>query len=453
MAVEIILPRVDMDMQAGRIARWLVQEGEAVTPGAPLFEIETSKAAMEIEATAAGILHIVAGPEGGEIAVGSVVAYLLTPGEAAPAAAPAASAGPDSAPAPVPPAAPLPAPISAPVAADDAALLRATPLARRLARSEGMDLAAIAGSGPRGRITRLDVARHRRDAASRAARPAATARAGLLPVRPAGGRDGGRDVTPVVFLHGFASEALAWNGLIAALAQRAGAACPPLLAFDLPGHGAAPDSGEASFEALAEAAIAALRAEGIGAAHLVGHSLGGALAARIALDGRIDAASLVLLAPAGLGAEIDAAALDGILRARAPDSLRPWMERLFADPARADAALLRAMLKGGEAPERCDFRRRLAAACFPDGTQSARLRWQGSAIATPARIVWGRQDRIIPWRHALAAPGRFALHLLDDCGHMPQIEATGAVADILAETLRGAQMRLPSQTDRAEVAC
>ncbi len=449
MAVEIILPRVDMDMQAGRIARWLVQEGEAVTPGAPLFEIETSKAAMEIEATAGGIMHIVAGPEGGEIAVGSVVGYLLAPGEAAPETAPAASAVPISAPALVEPAAPVSTPISAPVAADDSALLRATPLARRLARNEGMDLAAIAGSGPRGRITRLDVVRYTRGAAWDAARPAASPRVGGLPVR----RAGGRDCTPVVFLHGFASEALAWNGLIAALAQRAGAACPPLLAFDLPGHGAAPDSGEASFEALAEAAIAALRAEGIGAAHLVGHSLGGALAARIALDGRIDAASLVLLAPAGLGAEIDAAALDGILRARAPDSLRPWMERLFAAPARADVALLRATLEGGAGPERGDFRRRLAAACFPDGTQSARLGWQGSAIAAPARIVWGRQDRIIPWRHALAAPGRFALHLLDDCGHMPQIEATGAVADILAETLRAAQVRLPSQTDRAEVAC
>ncbi|MFT2095784.1 acetoin dehydrogenase dihydrolipoyllysine-residue acetyltransferase subunit [Acidiphilium multivorum] len=445
MAVEIILPRVDMDMQAGRIARWLVQEGEAVTPGAPLFEIETSKAAMEIEATAGGILHIVAGPEGGEIAVGSVVAYLLAPDEAVPEAAPAASAAPISAPAPVDPASPVSTPISAPVAADDAALLRATPLARRLARSEGMNLAAIAGSGPRGRITRLDVARHARDAAL----PAATARTGGLPVRRAGGREG----TPVVFLHGFASEALAWNGLIAALAQRAGGACPPLLAFDLPGHGAAPHSGEASFAALAEAAIGALRTEGIGTAHLVGHSLGGALAARIALDGRIDAASLVLLAPAGLGAEIDAATLDGILRARAPDSLLPWMERLFAAPARADAALLRATLEGGAAPGRGDFRQRLALACFPDGTQSARLRWQGGAIAAPARIVWGRQDRIIPWRHALAAPGRFALHLLDDCGHMPQIEATGAVADILAETLRGAQVLLPSQTDRAEVAC
>lgn len=445
MAVEVILPRVDMDMQSGRIGRWLANNGDTIHSGDPLFEIETSKAAMEIEATGTGILHIISPSDGRDMPVGSTIAYLLSAGEAPPshAVSPSSMVPPASAcPSPVTPSACQASPITAAPLSDKPnnkeGLLRATPLARRIARRQNIDLAALCGSGPRGRITSRDMPQQALDSSAIAAPKASSSqnsttrqqRTGLS-IRRAGGSIG----VPVVFVHGFASEALAWGGLISAVSFRTGTHCPPLLAIDLPGHGDSADEGEASIEALTEIIIATLRAEGIHTVHLVGHSLGGAVCARIARDGRLTTMSLVMLAPAGLGADVNAPILEGILRARAPESLRPWAEQLFADPDRADSGLLRATLERVGSPARQAFRQQLAQACFPDGTQSARLRWPVQPMTIPTRIIWGRQDKIIPWRHALAASGKFALHLLDGCGHMPQVEATDLVADLLVETL------------------
>lgn len=445
MAVEVILPRVDMDMQSGRIGRWLVNNGDTVHSGDPLFEIETSKAAMEIEATGNGILHILAPSDGQEMPVGSVIAYLLLAGETLPVSAAARLSPPPPPPSPQAHTASreglrAPSAAAVPLAGNPDAkegLLRATPLARRQARSQNIDLATICGSGPRGRITCKDVQQQTTASSHVAATKAASCpnpavqQRGRLAIRRAGGSNG----IPVVFVHGFASEALAWGGLISAVAWRTGNHCPPLLALDLPGHGSSADESEASIEALVEIVVASLLAEGITSVHLVGHSLGGALCARINNDGRLKTVSLTLLAPAGLGADVNATVLEGILRARAPESLRPWVEQLFADPTRVDSGLLRATLDKVGPPTRQAFRQLLAEACFPDATQSARLRWPSQTVSIPARIIWGRQDRIIPWQHALAASGRFALHLLDGCGHMPQIEAVDVVADLLVETL------------------
>jgi pyruvate dehydrogenase E2 component (dihydrolipoamide acetyltransferase) len=139
MAVEVILPRVDMDMATGKISKWHVKDGDKVTKGAALFEIETDKAAMEIDAPADGILRNIIVGEGGTAAVGSAVAYIFADGEAvsAPASAPVAAA---------------PAP-----KAMNGEAPRATPLARRLARQAGLAISTIAGSGPRGRIVAADV--------------------------------------------------------------------------------------------------------------------------------------------------------------------------------------------------------------------------------------------------------------------------------------------------------
>jgi pyruvate dehydrogenase E2 component (dihydrolipoamide acetyltransferase) len=152
MAVEVILPRVDMDMATGKISKWHVKDGEKVTKGALLFEIETDKAAMEIDAPVDGILRNIIVGEGGTAPVGTAVAFIFAEGEAA--GAPPAAAAPK--PAAAAPAAASPAPaISAHAGTGEAP--RATPLARRLARQAGLAITAIAGSGPRGRITAADV--------------------------------------------------------------------------------------------------------------------------------------------------------------------------------------------------------------------------------------------------------------------------------------------------------
>jgi pyruvate dehydrogenase E2 component (dihydrolipoamide acetyltransferase) len=155
MPVEVILPRVDMDMATGKISKWYVKEGDKVAKGAPIFEIETDKAAMEVESPGDGVIGNITAAEGIDIAVGTPVAFIYREGEAVaspPIAKPAAVA---------PSRQEVRAPASSqPVATtstDRSVAPRATPLARRLARERRIELPAIMGSGLRGRIQADDV--------------------------------------------------------------------------------------------------------------------------------------------------------------------------------------------------------------------------------------------------------------------------------------------------------
>ena len=169
MATQILMPALSPTMEEGTLAKWLVKEGDTVAAGDLIAEIETDKATMEFEAADEGIvgkLLVAAGTEG--VAVNTPIALLLEEGESvadAPAPAPKAAAAPAAkAEAPVAPAAAAPAP-AAPQAADGARIF-ASPLARRIARDKGLDLGAIAGSGPRGRIVKADVESARPGAAA-----------------------------------------------------------------------------------------------------------------------------------------------------------------------------------------------------------------------------------------------------------------------------------------------
>jgi pyruvate dehydrogenase E2 component (dihydrolipoamide acetyltransferase) len=154
MATDVILPKVDMDMATGKVGKWHVNDGDTVKKGQLLFEIETDKSAMEIEATAGGIVRNLA-ETGVDIPVGSVVAHILAAGETFEAV----KAAP-------PPSTVIPAKAGTQLATSAAVesllpgidgKLRATPLARRMARQKGINLALINGSGPRGRVVAGDV--------------------------------------------------------------------------------------------------------------------------------------------------------------------------------------------------------------------------------------------------------------------------------------------------------
>jgi len=156
MPVDVVLPKVDMDMESGVIAAWKVAEGDRVEAGDILFEMETAKSIMEVEAPASGIVRELAAVDGATIAVGTRVAW-IDDGGAAAARAPARVSVASVA-APAKPRALAPAPDPQPSARLGASPgLRATPLARRTAREAGVDLATIAGSGPRGRIVAADI--------------------------------------------------------------------------------------------------------------------------------------------------------------------------------------------------------------------------------------------------------------------------------------------------------
>ena len=162
MASEVILPRLGQGMEAGTIVRWLVAEGDQVKKGQPLFELDTDKVTQEVEADASGVLLKIVVPEG-EVPVGTAIAYVGEAGESVPEGTGTQSRQEESAPEQVPvPAEPeqAAAPEPAPVAATaNGGRLKASPLARRIARERGIDLAALSGTGPEGRIVAEDVER------------------------------------------------------------------------------------------------------------------------------------------------------------------------------------------------------------------------------------------------------------------------------------------------------
>ena len=180
MATNVYMEALSPTMEEGRVVKWHKKDGDPVKTGETLAEIETDKAVMDLVARADGVLRQVAAPEGQTIPVGSVVAVIAAPGEAAgETPTPAAQTKPSgsgkrdtgnvaTAPAPVAVATP-PA-----VAPADATRVKASPLARRMAKEAGVDLKLVTGSGPGGRVVKKDVERAPNQAApAAAAAPAA----------------------------------------------------------------------------------------------------------------------------------------------------------------------------------------------------------------------------------------------------------------------------------------
>ena len=169
MSTELNMPQMGYDMQEGTVVRWLVPEGAEVKEGDPVAEIETDKAVVEFESYATGLLHRILVPEGTAVPVGQAIAIVAAAGEEIPEM-PEADAPPETEQDPPdesvemeepmqedePPVAEAPAPVEdAPAPA--ARLVRASPVARKLAEERGIDLSQVAGTGPGGRITRDDV--------------------------------------------------------------------------------------------------------------------------------------------------------------------------------------------------------------------------------------------------------------------------------------------------------
>ncbi|SLN44636.1 Dihydrolipoyllysine-residue acetyltransferase component of pyruvate dehydrogenase complex [Falsiruegeria litorea R37] len=164
MPTEILMPALSPTMEEGTLAKWLVKEGDTVSSGDLLAEIETDKATMEFEAVDEGTIGKILIPEGTEaVKVNTPIAVLLEEGESADdigtsvAAAPAAAAGNEATPAVVEAPAPAATPAPAAPAKADGGRIFASPLARRIAAQKGLDLAQITGSGPHGRIVKADV--------------------------------------------------------------------------------------------------------------------------------------------------------------------------------------------------------------------------------------------------------------------------------------------------------
>ncbi len=167
MATSVVMPQLGYDMREGTVVRWIKQEGDEVVANEVIAEIETDKAVVEFKPTTGGVLRRIIAGEGEAVPVGQLIAVIGDADEALPDDLAGPSTAPQAEPEAAPAAPATPAPTAAAAPAGE---VRASPIARRLAREQGVDLTTLAGTGPGGRIVEADVL-----AAADAARAAAEA--------------------------------------------------------------------------------------------------------------------------------------------------------------------------------------------------------------------------------------------------------------------------------------
>jgi pyruvate dehydrogenase E2 component (dihydrolipoamide acetyltransferase) len=259
-----------------------------------------------------------------------------------------------------------------------------------------------------------------------------TADVGGRKISYAGAAPESQDGDVILLVHGYGGDRNSWLFLQEPLAAKY-----RVYALDLPGHGtSAKDVGDGTLGVLADAVTGVLDALGAGRAHLVGHSMGGAVALGVAArdPGRI--ASLTLIAPTGFGAEINAGYLRGFADAQTRRELKPVAGQLFADESLVTRQLVDDLL----AYKRLDgvdesLHTLLGTLLDGDaqrGDSAAALAALGDAI--PVTVVWGRADRIIPAAQAESVTGAVR-HLIDGAGHMPQMERPAEVQAAIEETI------------------
>ncbi len=228
---------------------------------------------------------------------------------------------------------------------------------------------------------------------------------------------------PIVLIHGFGGDLNNWMFNQPMLAER-----HRVYALDLPGHGrSAKQAGAGDLASLSATLLAMMDALEIESAHLAGHSLGGAVAMQAALDRPARAASLTLVASAGLGPDIDMDYIEGFQRAGRRKELKTVLQALFADPDLVSRDIVEDLLKY----KRLDGAERalgaIAGAVFPEGRQASVLGHRLHQLDAPVQVIWGAEDRIIPAAHAREVPATVKVQVLKGAGHMVHMEKAGEV--------------------------
>lgn len=411
-------------MESVVVLEWMAGAGDAVSAGQHLVTVETAKAATEIEAPCDGFLTAIFAGPGTEVSLTEALGLIGTDATDTEYDAGGSAAGQAA----VPVDAPRPVTVSiaeTPPSRASGGRVVASPAARRAAAKSGVDLSRITPTSPTGRIKLRDIAAATTVQTDMPFAPAANPpsdEAGPLKVYRSGATTG----VPVLMLHGFGADAMSWFPIEQALAR-----AHPVVRIDLPNHGKSPRRRTARFTDLAREIVDAFDALDLDEAHVVGHSLGGACALALADIRPRKVASLALLAPGGLGPVINGDFAMGVARASRPESLAQWLKLSVADAGLISPEFVGAAMSGRSDPALRAAQAQMALDLFPDDTQSFDLRPALQRIECPTHIVWGKADAVIPWRQALSAPGRAALHLFEATGHVPQMERPEDVVMIL----------------------
>ena len=404
----LAMPRLGETMHSGTIAGWNMAEGNSFQRGDTLLEVETDKTLVEYPALGSGRLVETLVAEGDMVDVGDPIAIIETEknwpisgGQAEGTSQPTPDPTPDT----VRPGHAVTNQDANTPKISSADGVRATPLARRIAKLGDVDLTTLPGTGRRHRIEATDVIATLKGAS--ASKPA------------------------FLLLHGLGSNAISWSGLIASLKGQEGV---QVSALDLPGHGDNPR--EASqIDDLIDYVTTHLRSLPR-KVHLVGHSLGAYVAAQAASKVSNAISEVMLIAPAGCGPEINTDFLRGLASVKEISQLRGLLTLLGPKAAASPDAVVNAMLQDLS-------RSRLNALVeqLLDGA-SSRLDIQ-PALADikdrmPVSAVIGTQDQILPKEHLFRLPSHVRIHILN-AGHVPQWDAPAEIAALLQYRSRNAK--------------
>ena len=347
----ITVPKWGMAMEEGTVTAWHVGEGQTVTEGDEVLDVESTKIANAIEARGDGVLRRQVAEVGRTLPVGALLGVIASED-----------------------------------VSDEEIDSFVSGFVVEAGDSEG------AASGPATQTVEADGRQIR------------------YVVHGEGGE-------PIVLVHGFGGDMSAWM-----FNQDVLAADRAVYTMELPGHGgSSKDVGDGAMAVLADAVLAVIDATGSRHVHLVGHSLGGAVCLRVALDHPDRIASLTLVAPAGLGKEINGSYIAGFVAAQRRKEMTPLARVLFADPEIVSRRMVEDLLRSKRIDGVEAALGRLAARQFDGDTQKIDLAASAGDLDVPVQIIWGAEDRIIPSAHAGNLEGA-VVHVIADAGHMPMME-------------------------------